>query len=165
MKSHLFSPFKLRELTLPNRIVVSPMAQYSAEEGCATDWHFMHLGSMSVSGAGLLIIEATSMERDARLSPGDLGLWSDENEAALQPIVEFCRKDGGGLHQRDIIGIIEDGLFPRGAGRIDMAGLFLGLREILPVTPVAQIEAIGAPRQRQGFGPLPVEIDFEQKFR
>jgi NADPH2 dehydrogenase len=94
MKSHLFSPFKLRELTLPNRIVVSPMAQYSAKEGSATDWHFMHLGSLSVSGAGLLIIEATSMERDARLSPGDLGLWSDENEAALRPIIEFCQKHG-----------------------------------------------------------------------
>jgi 2,4-dienoyl-CoA reductase-like NADH-dependent reductase (Old Yellow Enzyme family) len=94
MASRLFSPITLRGLTLPNRIVVSPMAQYSAQEGCATDWHFVHLGNLSMSGAGLIIVEATSMERDARLSPGDLGLWSDENEAALRPIIAFCRKHG-----------------------------------------------------------------------
>ena len=90
----LFSPFTLRDLKLPNRIVVSPMAQYSAVDGLASDWHFMHLGNLSVSGAGLLIIEATSVERDGRLSPGDLGLWSDEHAAALAPILEFCRKHG-----------------------------------------------------------------------
>jgi NADPH2 dehydrogenase len=94
MSSHLFSAFRLRGLELANRIVVSPMAQYSAEDGCATTWHLMHLGSMSVSGAGLLVIEATAVERNARLSPGDLGLWSDENEAALAPVVAFCRKHG-----------------------------------------------------------------------
>jgi NADPH2 dehydrogenase len=90
----LFSPFKLRELRLANRIVVSPMAQYSAVDGLASDWHFMHLGSLSVSGAALVIIEATSVERDARLSPGDLGLWSAAHEDALRPIIEFCRKHG-----------------------------------------------------------------------
>jgi 2,4-dienoyl-CoA reductase-like NADH-dependent reductase (Old Yellow Enzyme family) len=94
MPSHLFSPFRLRGLDLANRIVVSPMAQYSAENGCATQWHLMHLGNMSISGAGLLIIEATAVERDGRLSPGDLGLWCDENEAALEPVIAFCRKHG-----------------------------------------------------------------------
>jgi NADPH2 dehydrogenase len=94
MASHLFSPFQLRELTLPNRIVVSPMAQYSAIEGCAMQWHQMHLGNLSVSGAGLLIVEATSIERGGRLSPGDLGLWNDDNEAALRPIIAFCRNHG-----------------------------------------------------------------------
>ena len=94
MSSHLFSPFKLRQLALANRIVVSPMAQYSAENGNATPWHLMHLGNLCVSGAGLVIIEATSVERDGRLSPGDLGLWCDENEAALAPILDFCRKHG-----------------------------------------------------------------------
>jgi NADPH2 dehydrogenase len=94
MPSHLFSPFKLRQLALANRIVVSPMAQYSAENGNATPWHLMHLGNLCVSGAGLVIIEATSVERDGRLSPGDLGLWCDENEAALAPILDFCRKHG-----------------------------------------------------------------------
>ena len=94
MPSLLFSPIKLRDTMLQNRIVVSPMAQYCAVEGCATDWHFMHLGSLSVSGAGLLIIEATSVERDARLSPGDLGIWGDEQEEALRPVIAFCRKYG-----------------------------------------------------------------------
>jgi len=94
MPSHLFSPFRLRGLDLANRIVVSPMAQYSAVDGCANEWHLMHLGSMSISGAGLLIIEATAVERDGRLSPGDLGLWCDENEAALEPVIAFCRKHG-----------------------------------------------------------------------
>jgi NADPH2 dehydrogenase len=94
MPSHLFSPFKLRQLALANRIVVSPMAQYSAENGCAASWHLMHLGSLCISGAGLVIIEATSVERDGRLSPGDLGLWCDENEAALAPVVAFCRRHG-----------------------------------------------------------------------
>jgi 2,4-dienoyl-CoA reductase-like NADH-dependent reductase (Old Yellow Enzyme family) len=95
MSSLLFSPFKLRDLVLANRIVISPMAQYSAVDGCAVPWHMVHLGHLSASGAGLLIIEATSVRRDARLSPGDLGLWSDENEAALAPIVDFCRGHGG----------------------------------------------------------------------
>ena len=94
MHTRLFSPFSLRGLPLANRIVVSPMAQYSAEDGCATQWHLVHLGTLSVSGAGLLIIEATAVERDGRLSPGDLGLWCDDNEAALAPIIAFCRKNG-----------------------------------------------------------------------
>lgn len=94
MSPLLFSPFKLREMQLTNRIVVSPMAQYSAVDGLASEWHFMHLGTLSVSGAGLMIIEATSVERDGRLSPGDLGLWSTEHEDALRPTIEFCRKHG-----------------------------------------------------------------------
>lgn len=94
MVSQLFSPFSLRALRLPNRIVVSPMAQYSAVDGCAVPWHLMHLGNLAVSGAGLVIIEATSTSRDARLSQGDLGLWSDENEAALRPVTDFCQRHG-----------------------------------------------------------------------
>jgi len=95
MGSMLFSPLKLRDLVIPNRIMVSPMGQYSAVDGSAGTWHMMHLGSMSVSGAGLLCIEATAVNPEARLSPCDLGLWSDANEAALAPIVDFCRKQGG----------------------------------------------------------------------
>lgn len=94
MSPLLFSPFRLRGLELPNRIVVSPMAQYSADEGLATEWHRTHLGHLSLSGAGLLIIEATSVTRGARLSPGDLGLWSEAHAERLAPIVEFCRKHG-----------------------------------------------------------------------
>jgi 2,4-dienoyl-CoA reductase-like NADH-dependent reductase (Old Yellow Enzyme family) len=90
----LFSPFKLRGLELPNRIVVSPMAQYSAAEGVATDWHLMHMGALAVSGVGLFISEATSIDPEARVSPYCLGLWSDEHERALSRIVTFCRKHG-----------------------------------------------------------------------
>lgn len=94
MAAKLFTPFRMRGLELANRIVVSPMAQYSAQEGCAVPWHLVHLGTLAVSGAGLLILEATSVARDARLSRHDLGLWSDANEAALKPVVEFCRAHG-----------------------------------------------------------------------
>jgi len=93
--SILFSPLKLRGLELPNRIVVSPMAQYSAQEGRATDWHLMHMGTLAVSGAGLLIIEATSIDPQARVSPYCLGLWNDEHERALTHIVAFCKQHGG----------------------------------------------------------------------
>ena len=91
----LFSPLRLRSLELPNRIVVSPMAQYSAVDGVATDWHLMHMGSLAVSGAGLFIVEATSIEAQARVSPHCLGLWSDRHEQALARIVAFCKEHGG----------------------------------------------------------------------
>jgi NADPH2 dehydrogenase len=91
----LFSPMRLRGLDLPNRIVVSPMGQYSAENGCAGDWHLMHLGHLALSGAGLLIIEATAVEPEGRISKHDLGLWSDENAAALERVIAFCRRHGG----------------------------------------------------------------------
>jgi 2,4-dienoyl-CoA reductase-like NADH-dependent reductase (Old Yellow Enzyme family) len=94
MSSALFSPLSLRELTLANRIVVSPMCQYSAKDGSATDWHLMHLGQLSVSGPGLVIVEATAVEARGRITYGDLGLYSDDNEAALQHIVAFFRQYG-----------------------------------------------------------------------
>jgi 2,4-dienoyl-CoA reductase-like NADH-dependent reductase (Old Yellow Enzyme family) len=95
MPSCLFSKFKLRDLELANRIVVSPMGQYSAQHGNATDWHVMHLGHLSVSGAGLLITEATAVELPGRLSTVDLGLYCDANEEALARVVAFCRRYGG----------------------------------------------------------------------
>ena len=95
MSSALFSKYKMRDLELSNRIVVSPMGQYSAENGCATDWHMMHLGHLAVSGAALLFTEATAVNLPGRLSTSDLGLWSDENEEALARIIAFCRKHGG----------------------------------------------------------------------
>jgi 2,4-dienoyl-CoA reductase-like NADH-dependent reductase (Old Yellow Enzyme family) len=90
--SVLFSPISLRSLTLPNRIVVSPMCQYVAEEGRATAWHLIHLGSMALSGAGLLSIEATAIEAEGRITAGDLGLWNDATEAALQPVLAAIRR-------------------------------------------------------------------------
>ena len=91
MTSRLFSPVEMGGVTLPNRIVVSPMCQYSAVDGTAQAWHQVHYGMMAMSGAGLLVLEATHVERDGRITQGCLGLYSDENEAALKPIVEWVR--------------------------------------------------------------------------
>lgn len=92
MSSLLFSPFKLRELDLPNRIVIAPMCQYSAEDGNVGDWHVMHLGGLSHSGAGMLIIEATGVLPEGRITPGCPGLWSDANEAAFARVLGAVRQ-------------------------------------------------------------------------
>lgn len=92
--SALFSPIRLAGRDLANRIVVAPMCQYSAEDGCAGDWHFMHYGTLANSGAGLLVVEATAVEARGRISPGDLGLYSDACEAALGRVVAICRRYG-----------------------------------------------------------------------
>jgi 2,4-dienoyl-CoA reductase-like NADH-dependent reductase (Old Yellow Enzyme family) len=83
MTSPLFVPLQLRELTLSNRIVVAPMCQYSASHGNVADWHMMHLGSLSHSGAGLLVVEATAVSPEGRITHGCTGLWSDDNEAGF----------------------------------------------------------------------------------
>ncbi|SAL18476.1 NADH:flavin oxidoreductase [Caballeronia turbans] len=90
--SALFTPTTLRSLQLPNRIFVSPMCQYSAERGEATAWHMIHLGHLALSGAGMLFIEATAVEPDGRITPGDLGLWDDVTEAALRPVLAAIRQ-------------------------------------------------------------------------
>jgi 2,4-dienoyl-CoA reductase-like NADH-dependent reductase (Old Yellow Enzyme family) len=90
--SRLFESFSIGALRLANRIAIAPMCQYSAEEGSATDWHMIHLGNMAVSGAGLLIVEATGVSAEGRISPGDLGLYSDANEAALQRVMQAVRR-------------------------------------------------------------------------
>ncbi|HUB97504.1 MAG TPA: NADH:flavin oxidoreductase/NADH oxidase [Stellaceae bacterium] len=92
MTSALFSPIALRGLTLANRIVISPMCQYSADDGSATDWHVQHLGLLSHVGAGLVVIEATGVEREGRITPGCLGLYSDANETALARAVQSYRR-------------------------------------------------------------------------
>ncbi len=88
---HLFDPLHLGSLPLPNRIVIAPMCQYSAVDGSAGDWHLIHLGHLALSGAGLLILEATAVSPEARITPGDLGLWSDANEAALARVLDGVR--------------------------------------------------------------------------
>src|SRR5438067_4889133 len=90
----LFEPLSLGDITLANRVAVSPMCQYSAEHGAANDWHLQHLGSLSLSGAGLVIGEQTAVEPEGRISHGCLGLYSDANEAALARVVGFCRRAG-----------------------------------------------------------------------
>ena len=92
MTSKLFSAITLGKQTLSNRIVIAPMCQYSAVDGQATDWHLIHLGHLALSGAGLLFIEATAVTPDGRISPSDLGLWSDETEAALARVLKSVRQ-------------------------------------------------------------------------
>jgi NADPH2 dehydrogenase len=94
MPSILFTPIKLGSVELDNRIVVSPMCQYSSADGCATDWHIAHLGMLANSGAGLVIVEATGVERAGRITHGCMGLYSDESETALKQVIDFCRRAG-----------------------------------------------------------------------
>jgi 2,4-dienoyl-CoA reductase-like NADH-dependent reductase (Old Yellow Enzyme family) len=88
----LFSPIALGGITLPNRIVVSPMCQYSADDGCMSDWHLVHLGGLACSGAGLVMVEATAVTREGRIGHGCTGLYSDSNEAAMRRVLDACRQ-------------------------------------------------------------------------
>ncbi len=92
--STLFSPLKLRNLTIPNRVFVSPMCQYSAKDGVPGPWHLVHLGSRAVGGAGLVMAEATAVSPEGRISPGDTGIWNDEQAAAFKPIAAFIKAQG-----------------------------------------------------------------------
>jgi 2,4-dienoyl-CoA reductase-like NADH-dependent reductase (Old Yellow Enzyme family) len=92
--SYLFTPLAIRDIYLKNRIVVSPMCQYSALDGFAGDWHLVHLGSRAVGGAGLILTEAAAVSPEGRISPQDLGIWKDEHIAGLRKIVQFVRAQG-----------------------------------------------------------------------
>src|SRR5271168_850318 len=92
--SALFSPLTIREVTFRNRIAVSPMCQYSSEDGFANDWHLVHLGSRAAGGAGLVIMEASAVEARGRISPQDHGIWKDEHIPFLARIAAFLRQQG-----------------------------------------------------------------------
>jgi len=92
--AHLFSPLQIREISFRNRILVSPMCQYSSEDGFANDWHLVHLGSRAVGGAAAVIAEATAVEARGRISPGDLGIWKDEHIEPLARIARFLKQQG-----------------------------------------------------------------------
>lgn len=94
MSTPLFSPFTLRSVQFSNRIAVSPMCQYSAEDGIANDWHLAHLGSRAQGGAGLIIVEATGVLPEGRITPDDVGLWNDAQIAPLERIVRFLHSQG-----------------------------------------------------------------------
>ena len=98
MASALFSPVTLRGLTLPNRIAVSPMCQYNSDNGSATDWHLMHLGSFSLGAAGLVMTEMTNVHPVGRITARCAGMWSDDNEAAMKRVIDFCRQYGVAKH-------------------------------------------------------------------
>jgi 2,4-dienoyl-CoA reductase-like NADH-dependent reductase (Old Yellow Enzyme family) len=90
----LFDPLTIRDLTFANRVFVSPMCQYSSRDGYANDWHFVHLGSRAVGGSGLVLTEATAVLPEGRISPQDLGIWSDEHIEMLGRIVSFIHEQG-----------------------------------------------------------------------
>src|SRR5204863_7652974 len=92
--SQLFASLQLREVTLKNRIVVSPMCQYSSDNGLPTDWHRVHLGSRAVGGAALVMVEATAVTPGGRISPWDSGIWSDAHAGAFRRVTRFIREAG-----------------------------------------------------------------------
>ncbi|HET6169905.1 MAG TPA: oxidoreductase, partial [Terracidiphilus sp.] len=94
MSHPLFSPFQMRSVTFPNRIGVSSMCQYSSTDGFATDWHLVHLGSRAVGGAGLVMVEASAVTPEGRITPADLGIWKDEHIAKLECIATFIQSQG-----------------------------------------------------------------------
>ena len=93
--THLFDPLAIRDITFANRVFVSPMCEYSSTDGYANDWHFVHLGSRAVGGAGLVLTEATAVLPEARISPQDLGIWMDDHIEPLARIVRFIHEQGG----------------------------------------------------------------------
>jgi 2,4-dienoyl-CoA reductase-like NADH-dependent reductase (Old Yellow Enzyme family) len=92
--AHLFSALKIKNISLKNRIVVSPMCEYSSTDGFANDWHLVHLGSRAVGGAALIITEAAAVSPEGRISPGDLGIWKDQHIEKLKQITEFLHRHG-----------------------------------------------------------------------
>ena len=92
--SRLFTPLTFRELTIRNRIFVSPMCQYSSRNGMPLDWHLVHLGSRAVGGAGLVMVEASAVSAQGRISPDDSGIWNSDQAAAFTPIANFVREQG-----------------------------------------------------------------------
>src|SRR3982075_4334170 len=92
--AHLFDPLTIRDLQFANRVFVSPMCEYSSSDGFANDWHFVHLGSRAVGGAGLVLTEATAVVPEGRISPQDLGIWSNAHIEPLARIVRFIREHG-----------------------------------------------------------------------
>src|SRR3954467_5106604 len=91
-RAKLFSPLRIGDLELANRIVIAPMCQYSADDGCMTDWHLIHLGHLALSGAALLTIEATAVTPEGRITYGDVGLYSDACETAMREVLEGVRR-------------------------------------------------------------------------
>src|SRR5476651_1171232 len=94
LMAHIFDPLTIRDLEFANRVFVSPMRQYSSVDGYANDWHFVHLGSRAVGGAGLVMTEATAVLPEGRISPQDLGIWMDAHIEPLARIVRFIHEQG-----------------------------------------------------------------------
>lgn len=141
----MFTPLRLRDVLIPNRIGVSPMCQYSATDGLIDDWHLVHLGSRALGGAGLLMCEMTAISRDARISPGCAGLYADEHIAAWKRVVRFARE-----HTAAKVGIQLGHAGPKGATDVPWRGevpLQEGAWPLLAASNVAYSSAHQTPRE------------------
>ncbi|MBX3251265.1 MAG: bifunctional salicylyl-CoA 5-hydroxylase/oxidoreductase [Myxococcales bacterium] len=143
----MFTPFTLRGLTLPNRVVVSPMCQYSAVDGVPNDWHLVHLGSRALGGAGLVIAEMTDVCAEGRISPGCTGLWSDAQEAAWRRIVEFVHEQAGGKIGMQIAHAGRKGATKRPWEGSDDEPLDEGAWPLIGPSPIAWAERNQVPRE------------------
>ncbi len=157
----LFTPFRLRELVLPNRVVVSPMCQYSAEDGTPNDWHLVHLGSRAVGGAGLVMAEMTDVSPDARISPGCTGMYNDEHVAAWRRIVDFVHDNSDAA-----IGIQLGHAGRKGSTKVMWEGMDEPLEEgnwpVIAASPVPWEEANQIPREMTRADMDRVRADFIQ---
>jgi 2,4-dienoyl-CoA reductase-like NADH-dependent reductase (Old Yellow Enzyme family) len=144
----LFEPFTLRGLTLKNRVIVAPMCQYSAQHGVANDWHLVHLGRFALGGFGLVIVEATGVTPEGRISYGDLGLWDDAQIAPLKRIVDFLHANGAAAGiQLAHAGRKASSAIPwRGAfNEPDAEKAALGFETWTPVAPSAERHTASSP--------------------
>ena len=160
MTSVLFSPIRMRGVTIANRIALAPMDQFSARGGVATDWHLMHYGKFAVSGIGLVIGEVTSVTPDAGVTSGDLGLYTDDQEAALARVVRFCKEYGsaivgiqlGHAGQKASTGVPWEGrgpILPEDGGWKTVAPSSVSVRDGWPEPEV--LDKAGIERIREGF--------------
>jgi 2,4-dienoyl-CoA reductase-like NADH-dependent reductase (Old Yellow Enzyme family) len=158
----LFDPLQIRDVTLRNRVVVSPMCQYSSEDGFANDWHLVHLGSRAVGGAGLVFTEASAVTEEGRISPQDLGIWKDEHVEMLARIVRFLNAQGAvpGM-QLAHAGRKASTQQPWKGSRVLAPGEDGGFRPILAPSPIpfrpedpvpTELDAKGIARIVQAFG-------------
>ena len=140
MTSALFSPYKINGLELANRIVVAPMCQYSADDGVIGDWHMTHLGMLANSGAGLVFVETTDVERRGRITHGCVGIYSDDCEAAFTRVIAHCKR----------IGTAKFGIQIAHAGPQGIFGAAVGGRAGAQARPgpVADDRAVGDPVRR-----------------
>jgi 2,4-dienoyl-CoA reductase-like NADH-dependent reductase (Old Yellow Enzyme family) len=156
--AHLFAPFTVKSVTLRNRIGVSPMCEYSSEDGVATDWHLVHLGSRAIGGAGLVIAEATAVSSAGRITPGDAGIWAEKHVEPLARINRFVKAHGavpgvqlahagrkasaarpweGGAHLADSAG----GWTPVAPSAVAFGGELTKVPEALTVAGIKQVQA------------------------
>lgn len=159
--SKLFSPLQIRSVTLKNRIVVSPMCQYSSTDGYVNDWHVVHLGSRAVGGAGLVIFEATGVSPEGRITPYDLGIWEDDHIVGLKRIVDF-------IHAHDSVAGIQLAHAGRKASHNEPwnGGKFLSATEggwqIVGPSPIPFSQGVDAPLELDAEGIEKVIVDFRR---